>query len=689
MDSLQKQGFTSLSGDVQKRMMNNKLTEGETLFAKGKIEEAEECFLSIVENGLNNKEVYNNLGVIAFQKEDTKKAIDYFTRSLEIDPLYRDAIVNYTNLLRTLNQLHIAVPLLEKIAEINPNDKEIIQLLEDIRSTPPSRSKIAILCLPGFESFLGNIVNFLKTKYEVRTCYTKDEQEIESTVEWADIVWLEWANEMAIYATSKVPSISQKKVLCRIHSYEVLRGYLPHTDWSKINMAIFVADHVKKIAHETYPSIANETKCLVIKNGVDLQKFSFKKREPGFNLAIAGDINYKKNPAMWVEIMNRLVKLNSQYTLKVAGDFQESQYKYYFENIIPRLGLEKNIKFFGRIKDIPEWFEKERINYLLTTSVFESFGYGIAEAMAMGYKPLIHNFPNADGIWPQNCIFSNTNELIEILKDTGSYNSQEYHEFVRNRYSLNSQLEAIESMMEDLMIPDIGSRNSKTGEAVPTNKIFGLPHGNSGAGIYLPQDYWEKRGNNYVVNKNDYDDGVEIPTLDKLMKKYRLYNSRILEVGSGYGRIYQKLGSKCSNFTMCDFSNTMRRECEKITGILPDYWNGHKSPYPDNSFDLVILFSVLLHVPDEQINNIFSEICRVAKDYVFITTYTGNLKVLAAHCFKHDYQKLFKENGLKVTFEKVINADQRTNFRTNWLVKKQPLTHKLESANVDLLRTTD
>ena len=322
------------------------------------------------------------------------------------------------------------------------------QLLEDIRPIPRIKLKIAILCLPGYESFLGDIVNFLEAKYKVRTCYTRDEQEIESVVEWADIVWLEWANVIASHVTHKLPSLSQKLVICRIHSYEVINNYLQHIDWSKINKAVFVAEHVRKIACEIYPSIANETECLVINNGVDLQKFSFKKRETGFNLAIVGSINHKKNPAMWIEIINRLVKQNPQYTLKVAGDFQELYYKYYFDNIIDKLGIDKNIKFFGRVKDIPEWFEREKINYLLTTSVFESFGYGIAEAMVMGYKPLILNFPGADDNWPHNCIFRSTDELIEILKDNENYNSQEYHEFVKSRYSLSVQLERIGSLLE-------------------------------------------------------------------------------------------------------------------------------------------------------------------------------------------------------------------------------------------------
>ena len=118
--------------------MSNKLNEGETLFADGKIDEAEACFLSLVESGYYCKEAYNNLGVIAFQKNDKENAINYFTKALEIDPLYKDTIINYTNLLRELDQLPIAIPLLEKIAQLNPDDKEITRLKSDICSLMPA-----------------------------------------------------------------------------------------------------------------------------------------------------------------------------------------------------------------------------------------------------------------------------------------------------------------------------------------------------------------------------------------------------------------------------------------------------------------------------------------------------------------------------------------------------------------------
>ena len=100
--------------------MENDLRKGEKLFTDGRIEDAEDQFLSIVEKDSESKEAYNNLGVIAFQKNDIKSAIDYFSRSLEIDYSYKDAVFNYVDLLRTLNQPQIAAPLLEKIVRKKP-----------------------------------------------------------------------------------------------------------------------------------------------------------------------------------------------------------------------------------------------------------------------------------------------------------------------------------------------------------------------------------------------------------------------------------------------------------------------------------------------------------------------------------------------------------------------------------------
>jgi len=63
--------------------MENKLKEGEALFAEGKVEEAEKCFLSLLEENPQNEEVLNNLGVTHHFRGNFDKAEDYLLK----DPL--------------------------------------------------------------------------------------------------------------------------------------------------------------------------------------------------------------------------------------------------------------------------------------------------------------------------------------------------------------------------------------------------------------------------------------------------------------------------------------------------------------------------------------------------------------------------------------------------------------------------
>ena len=112
--------------------MENIIRHGEELFADGKIEEAENCFLAILNQDSENKEAYNNLGVIAYQNKDFELALERFQKSLEQDPLYKDAVINLTSLLRELNQLDIAASVLTKYTDNCPPDEEIITVIKEL-----------------------------------------------------------------------------------------------------------------------------------------------------------------------------------------------------------------------------------------------------------------------------------------------------------------------------------------------------------------------------------------------------------------------------------------------------------------------------------------------------------------------------------------------------------------------------
>jgi len=149
------------------------------------------------------------------------------------------------------------------------NDIDIVQL-DDFR-----KQHIAVLCLPGLESFLSDIVEHLKQKYSVRTCYSNSLAEMEEVVGWADAVFLEWGNELTVEVTNKIKALEDKKVILRIHSYEVLSGYLPAINWRVIDQIIFVAKHIKDIAVRQLPGLLNPAlnppEMIIVPNGVRVE----------------------------------------------------------------------------------------------------------------------------------------------------------------------------------------------------------------------------------------------------------------------------------------------------------------------------------------------------------------------------------------------------------------------------------
>lgn len=151
-----------------------------------------------------------------------------------------------------------------------------------------------------------------------------------------------------------------------------------------------------------------------------------------------------------------------------------------------------------------------------------------------------------------------------------------------------------------------------------------------------PQAYWQKRGQKYAVGT------VKVEReLQALLRALRDRGPRrTLEVGSGWGRVLLWLRAHGweSEYRMVDFTPSMREGCLEKTGILPDPWDGKALPYTDKSFDFVILWDVLLHVPPAQLGRaVWPELWRVTRRWVYITGPGIIYTPLAAHCFHHDY----------------------------------------------------
>ena len=162
--------------------------------------------------------------------------------------------------------------------------------------------------------------------------------------------------------------------------------------------------------------------------------------------------------------------------------------------------------------------------------------------------------------------------------------------------------------------------------------------------MYDPKKYWEERGDHYKAEEDPNDFAI----LSDLAKNHGV--QMILEVGSGYGRIYKGFREKASSlnipYFMCDFAASMRLKCFESTNILPDSWDGVTLPYKDKTFDCVVSVNVMLHVPPDKIEAFIKEHKRVAARYLFVISGNQFSEPLAAHCFDHDYDRLLGENHI-------------------------------------------
>ena len=93
-------------------------------------------------------------------------------------------------------------------------------------------------------------------------------------------------------------------------------------------------------------------------------------------------------------------------------------------------------------------------------------------------------------------------------------------------------------------------------------------------------------------------------------------SKKILDIGSGTGDVAFLLGEHGKDVTPVDVGDFHGPRLVKTI-----IYDGHKLPFPNNSFDTAMLLMVMHHTPNPEI--VFDEASRVAKELVVIeTSYT-------------------------------------------------------------------
>ena len=128
----------------------------------------------------------------------------------------------------------------------------------------------------------------------------------------------------------------------------------------------------------------------------------------------------------------------------------------------------------------------------------------------------------------------------------------------------------------------------------------------------------------------------------------------ILEVGSGNGQLIDTLYKAGYDPIALDISfNSLKlinssKRVQSEASILP---------FPPNSFDLVLAFELLEHIPNSTFSSVLDEISKVARKYIIITVpFRERLEWNYARSFGDDELK-YLFNGFKcIDLRKIVNV---------------------------------
>ncbi len=408
----------------------------------------------------NNSEYLNDLAVISTYLNKPDQAFMHWEKALEINPNDSNARNNalaYSlekNFYKEANQLLTTNEKSDQndsksIAEINRwhqiIDEKNPNYTNSEQTVMPQINGQKIAFFSSIDSFVGDIITHLKKTNEVKIFDNSNLTEMKSLMEWADISWFEWCDQYLVEATK---FDKKSKIVCRLHSYEAFTDFPLQVDWEKVDLLIFVNKSVQQLVAD---KIAIKTPQVIIHNAVDTQKFQIptdKKRTK--KIASVGYINYKKNPELLLYSFKKIYDYDNEYSLHIAGQHQDPRIKLYFEHFIKENNLPVN--FDGWVDDMPEWYADK--DFVISTSLFESFHYSIAEGMASGLMPLIHNWYGAKYLYPEKYLFNTPDDCLTMLQEFEKTDRKkcaiENRTFIIEHYCLDDKMILISNQLHAL-----------------------------------------------------------------------------------------------------------------------------------------------------------------------------------------------------------------------------------------------
>jgi len=415
---------------------------GAILHCLGRTDDAIACLTKARHLKDSSGEILWNLAEAYVAGGRVAEVVELFHDMERLQILNVDLLNRTATLLLDQDKKGLAIEVLLRSYRLWPEQEVLRPILEVVRCKRPG-----VAFFRGGVSedgALADICEFVRERFQTTFYDGLGPDGISGLMRQCDIAWFDGGGRMLVDASQQ----GGARIIASLRRSDVREDWARDVRWENVSILVQIGSSaVEEALLQQVPDIRNRTRLAVIPNAVNLDRYALRRRERGKHLACMGRLTMESNPALLLQCMQKLNYVDAAYKLFFSGSFESPMLEQYVRHMVETLGLSDVVFFEPYPSDLDGWLSDK--HYVVAGGIGESQVEGLLTGMACGLKPVIHNFPGAEKLFPLCYLFNIAEQFCEQVLG-GDYAPDVYRRYIEEHFALAEQLSKVNGILTQL-----------------------------------------------------------------------------------------------------------------------------------------------------------------------------------------------------------------------------------------------
>ncbi|MFP4107172.1 MAG: glycosyltransferase [Phycisphaerae bacterium] len=355
-------------------------------------------------------------------------------------PLFASELANrIASLYLEQDRIPQAIETLLQSLEIHPDQQQLTTILDRLRKLRP---KLAIIADPGDEESSGLLTGHLSQRFRTRRVLCDDTRSMAEALDWCDIACFSSLNDGLLRATRQQGGY---RTVVHLSPEQLYSPRLERVCWDRVDMVLTPAGTSRR---DLLRSRIGTGSCRIEPIGeAPLTDTASLNPCGGKAVAAVGPITLADNPMLLLQCFQALHEQDDEYTLHLAGTMEDEMLEHYLRNLLEDMGLTEAVFFEGWQEDLDAWLGDKSL--LVSTGIVQDRMPVVLQAMLSGIKPVIHRFPDAEELLPEDVLFTTVEEFCRRVLDEPAQ-PERYRMLVRTDHCPHRRMDRIHQLISEL-----------------------------------------------------------------------------------------------------------------------------------------------------------------------------------------------------------------------------------------------